>query len=324
MISSLYVCLYKLSIHMVAHMEFHLLPIFVIFCFVLTGSDASLLPAEIYWQAMLPNTPMPKALHQLVQPGNKSTFSELEVDARLLESPLEARIDYALAYPDQGIEEITIANSTTVFFLFDDLLPGKKMMLVFTKSASDSNFLPRKIAEAIPFSSNKFLEILDYFSIKPASKQSQIMKQTIEECEAPGVKGEDKYCATSLESLVDFVVGRFGKEVQAFPNDVKEEDKKQKYTILKKIKMMGDNQIVCHKTRYPYAVFYCHIIMATKVYLVPLVGDNGSKAKALVVCHTNTSSWNPRHFAFQVLKVKPGGPPICHFLNTDSVVWIPN
>ncbi|KAF2285797.1 hypothetical protein GH714_007828 [Hevea brasiliensis] len=52
------------------------------------------------------------------------------------------------------------------------------------------------------------------------------------------------------------------------------------------------------------------------VMKVPMVGDDGSKAKAIVVCHTDTSAWSPKHYAFQVLEVKPGGPPICHFLNS--------
>ena len=70
--------------------------------------------------------------------------------------------------------------------------------------------------------------------------------------------------------------------------------------------MMGENQMVCHKQRYKYAVFYCHIISDTKTYLVPMVGADGSKAKAAVVCHFNTSDWNPKHIAFQVLGLKPG------------------
>ncbi|KDP46067.1 hypothetical protein JCGZ_06578 [Jatropha curcas] len=65
-------------------------------------------------------------------------------------------------------------------------------------------------------------------------------------------------------------------------------------------------------------------IMNTNVYMIPLVGADGSKAKALIVCHLDTSAWNPKHFAFQVLNVKPGGPPVCHFLNSDTIVWVPN
>ncbi|EEF39407.1 hypothetical protein RCOM_0586060 [Ricinus communis] len=53
------------------------------------------------------------------------------------------------------------------------------------------------------------------------------------------------------------------------------------------------------------------------------MGIDGSKATAAVVCHLDTSAWNPKQFAFQVLKVKPGGPPICHFLNIDTIVWVP-
>ncbi|XP_050220117.1 BURP domain protein RD22-like isoform X2 [Mercurialis annua] len=283
----------------------------------------------MYWQFMLPNTSMPKSLHDLIQPGNASTNVSGVLRNIDFVRPRPFRATYGVAYiggdGSENVQQIsTIADSTTVYFLIDDLLPGKDMMLIFTKSTNGSNFLPRKIAQTILFSSNDFSDILSYFLIEPKSNDAQIMKETIEECEAPGVKGEVKYCSTSLKSLVDFVVSKYGKKVEAFANEVEEEDKKQKYKILEGIKMMGDNQIVCHKMRYPYAVFYCHIILETRAYLVPLMGEDGSKAQAIVVCHMNTLTWNPMHLAFQILKVKPGGPPICHFLNSDTIVWVPN
>ncbi|KAJ9702400.1 hypothetical protein PVL29_004235 [Vitis rotundifolia] len=71
-----------------------------------------------------------------------------------------------------------------------------------------------------------------------------------------------------------------------------------------------------------YAVFYCHKIPATRAYMVPLVGRDGTKAKAVAVCHTNTMEWNPKYLAFQQLKVKPGTAPICHFLPKDHIVWV--
>ncbi|KAJ9182685.1 hypothetical protein P3X46_006650 [Hevea brasiliensis] len=304
-------------------MDFHLLLIFALFIIVLKGNDASL-PAEVYWQSMLPNTPFPKALQDFLHPadiGKEITFS-LSEDYMPQNC---ARATYGVGYwPDnRKFVKNSISNATTtVYFLYDDLLPDKKMRIIFTKSTNGSNFLPRKIAESIPFSSNKFPEILNYFSINSTSKEAEIMKQTIEECEAPGIRGEDKHCATSLESLVDIVVAKFGKNVQAFSNEAEKENKKQEYTILKGIKMMGENHMVCHKERYAYAVFYCHRIKTTKVYKVPLMGFDGSKAEAAVVCHMDTSAWNPYHYAFQILNVKPGGPSICHFLNSDAVVWI--
>ncbi|WVZ21601.1 hypothetical protein V8G54_008923 [Vigna mungo] len=42
------------------------------------------------------------------------------------------------------------------------------------------------------------------------------------------------------------------------------------------------------------------------------------------VCYTDTSQWNPKHLAFQVLKVKPETVLVRHFLPEDHVVWKTN
>ncbi|XP_002522984.2 BURP domain-containing protein 5 isoform X2 [Ricinus communis] len=305
-------------------MAMHFVLLFALLFLVVNGSNGAL-PGEVYWESKLPNTPLPKALQELLQPAatavNKNSFERLKLIRE--ESP---RATYGVGYWEELktlSDKNVIYNETTIYFLYNDLHPYKKMKLIFTESMNGSKFLSRKIAESIPFSSNKSQEILNYFSIESSSKEAQIMKQTIQECEAIGIRGEDKYCATSFESLVDFVTAKFGKKIGTFSNEVEEENKKQEYTILKGIKMIRDNQIVCHKQRYKYAIFYCHTINGTKAYMVPLVGEDGSRAKAVVICHTDTSAWNPEHFAFQVLNVKPGGRPICHFLNSDTIVWVP-
>jgi hypothetical protein len=97
----------------------------------------------------------------------------------------------------------------------------------------------------------------------------------------------------------------------------------QKYTIEGAKKLAANTAVVCHKQKYPYAVFYCHKTTTTKAYAVSLVGEDGTKAKAVAVCHTDTAKWNPKHLAFRVLKVKPGTSPVCHFLPEDHVVWVP-
>ena len=56
------------------------------------------------------------------------------------------------------------------------------------------------------------------------------MKQTIQECEEPSIKGEVKYYATSLESMIDFSVSKFGKQVQVHTTEVDKETK-QLYSI---------------------------------------------------------------------------------------------
>ncbi|MBA0736075.1 hypothetical protein Gogos_009664, partial [Gossypium gossypioides] len=65
---------------------------------------------------------------------------------------------------------------------------------------------------------------------------------------------------------------------------------------------MGEHELVCHKMENPGAVFLCHALNKTTVYKVPLVGRDGTKANALAVCHKETSGWNPKRMAFQILE----------------------
>ncbi|CAL5431704.1 unnamed protein product [Camellia sinensis] len=211
-----------------------------------------------------------------------------------------------------------------LFFLENDLKKYTKMTLHFTKTTTSTTFLPRQVAEKIPFSSKKIPQILDYFSVKPNSMEAKTIKQTIKECEEPGIKGEEKYCATSLEAMVDFCRFRLGKSIQAISTEVKKETPLQTYTIEGVKKMASDATVVCHKQNYAYTVFYCHKTQTTKAYKVSTVGVDGTKAEAVAVCHTDTLGWNPKHLAFQVLKVKPGTVPICHFLPEDHIVWVHN
>lgn len=213
--------------------------------------------------------------------------------------------------------------NVALFFLEKDLHPSKKLNLHFTKTTSGAKLLPRHVAETIPFSSNEFSDILNRFSVEPGSAEALEMKKTIEECEVPAMEGEDKYCATSLEAMVDYSTSKLGKNVKVMATEVgKEESPQQEFTISPGVtKMVGDKRVVCHGQNYPYAVFHCHASHATKAYLVPMVGADGTKVKAVAACHIDPSKWNPRHLAFQVLKVKPGMVPICHFLPEDHIVW---
>ena len=218
--------------------------------------------------------------------------------------------------------------NVALFFLEKDLVPGKTMDLQFTKTASPASFLPRKVADSIPFSSRDFTNILNQFSINPKSEEANIMRQTITECEQSGLTGEQKYCATSLESMIDFSTKILGKKnIKAVSTESNEDSQIKKYKIEDSVSsLIGDeeNSVVCHKQDYVYAVFYCHSTTSTKAYTVPLKSEDGTEVKAVAVCHKDTSKWNPKHLAFQVLKVKPGTVPVCHFLPDDHVVWYRN
>ncbi|XP_028795424.1 BURP domain protein RD22 [Neltuma alba] len=214
--------------------------------------------------------------------------------------------------------------NVALFFMEKDLKAGHKMNLHFTRSSDQASFLPREQANSIPFSSAKFGDILNRFDIKPESEDAQLMKNTLTECEEAGIKGEEKYCATSLESMVDFTTSKLGNKVDAVSTEAVKDTRMQEYTIAPGVKKVGENEAVaCHRQEYPYAVFYCHKSETTRAYRVPLEGADGVRVKAVAVCHTDTSQWNPKHLAFQVLKVEPGTVPVCHFLPQDHLVWVP-
>ncbi|KAM1049819.1 hypothetical protein ACFX11_031884 [Malus domestica] len=317
------------------------------------------LPHELYWNSVLPNTQMPKAISQLLQPdfmikedmriavelGKGSCFDLIAGE----ENPRPAggtnvdlvgkdgtkpayigvaqeRVPFLYRYHVHATHENHQLRKddnpqATLFFLDKGMRPGTTMNLNFTRNSNTANFLLRKTAELIPFSSNELPEIFNHFSVKSEFVEANIIKHTIEECEAPGMRGEEKYCATSLESMIDFTTSKLGRNVQAFSTEVLE--KGGTMSIISVKKLAGDEAVVCHKQNYPYAVFYCHATKPTRAYVVPLRGSDGVKAKAVAICHVDTSEWDPQHLAFQVLKVKPGTIPICHFLPSDHVVWVP-
>ncbi|KAK6927406.1 BURP domain, partial [Dillenia turbinata] len=235
--------------------------------------------------------------------------------------PGPAPFNYEYAATETQLHE---NRDVAIFFLEKDMSQGTKMNLQFTRHDLGVGLVPRPITKSIPFSSDKLPEILNRFSVQPESEEAEIMKNTIKECEGPALKGEDKYCATSLESMVDYSTSKLGKNVEAISTEVDRQSQLQQYTITGVVKKTaGDKAVACHKQDYPYAVFYCHTTQTTKAYKVSLVGADGTKADAVAVCHTDTSEWNPKHLAFQLLKVKPGTVPICHFLPEDHVVWVP-
>ncbi|KAL8107103.1 BURP domain protein RD22-like [Apium graveolens] len=357
-------------------MEFNVFHFLAILSVAFVASHAAQSSAD-YWRSVLPNTPMPKSISQLLQSpewmDDKSTAVDVgegnvgvntgnsdgtgtnvavgkgsgvgvvagapgeKTDVGVGKGGVIVRSDNkgkpvyvgVTPGPDPFVYKYAASAAqlhdnpnVALFFLEKDLHQGTNMNLHFTRHASPTTFLPRKVAESIPFLSNKLPEILHKFSVKQNTLESETIKNTLSECEAPSIEGEEKYCATSLENMIDFSTSKLGEKVNAVSTVVEKESKMQSYRIVG-LKKLGKKAVICHKQKYPYAVFYCHKTNNVKAYTVSLVGNDGTKAKAAAICHTDTSSWNPKHLAFQVLNVKPGSVPVCHFLPEDHVVWVP-
>ncbi|KAH9607637.1 hypothetical protein KSS87_014159 [Heliosperma pusillum] len=227
----------------------------------------------------------------------------------------------AQKYNSKGSELLT--DDSVIFFTEKDLIyPGSSMKLHFLMGAQGAKFMPSYATNSMPFSSSKLQVILKFFAVKPESKNAKIIEQTITTCETQAIKGEEKSCETSLEGMVNYAKSKLGNQIKTISTEVNKETK-QEYQIKSATKINNQKNLVCHKMVYPYAVFYCHTLSKTDTYKVSLVDSTGKKIRAVAICHKDTSQWNPEHLAFQLLKVKPGSVPICHFLSVDAMVWVP-
>ncbi|KAH9696081.1 BURP domain-containing protein USPL1 [Citrus sinensis] len=221
--------------------------------------------------------------------------------------------------------------STMVFFTLKDLKIGETMPIYFRKRDPSAypQALPREEADSIPFSLKQLPYLLQFFSFSDDSPLAKAMEGTLNHCEVPPIEGETKICATSLESMLDFVHGTFGLETKFQVLSTKFLAKSatifQNYTILQVPKpMVAPKMVACHIMPYPYAIFYCHSQMTeNKLFGVSLGGDNGDRVEAVAVCHMDTSHWSRDHASFRVLGIEPGSSHVCHFFQADNIVYIP-
>ncbi|CAH9127306.1 unnamed protein product [Cuscuta epithymum] len=300
----------------------------------MVGSDAatsSSLMLSMYWNTKLPNTAMPLAIKNSLPAKEASTVWSSSFAKKEFQSLHSHGFGYIYAATEDQLHD---NSNGAIFFKPAALHKGNAdgMTLGFSTPEKGAVFLPRSESKKIPFSSREMPQILSRFSIKPDSDEARKMQTTIKECEDPALKGEKKQCATSLESMIDFaeskLQGKQGKKIRAVSTETiaGNTSSLQKYTIsgVEELNEDGDGIVASHKQSYGYAVFYCHKTETTDAFKVSLVGANGAQVIAAAVCHKDTSGWNPKHLAFQVLKVKPGTVPVCHFLPEDHVVWFAN
>ncbi|KAL5215868.1 hypothetical protein ABZP36_007269, partial [Zizania latifolia] len=301
------------------------------FCLLLItavlGRILAALSPEEYWRSILPNTPMPNSISQLLTSSNASSQAH-STGAGLPKRGDHVQVNYFYKsqYPAEEMEELLKDPSMALFFLEKNLQHGKKITLHLKNMMAGTKFLPRDEADAIPFSSKELPKIFSRFAVRPGSDDAAEMRRTVLTCEQPANTGEKKVCTTSLESMVDFVTSSFGSiNLNAASTVVvskQMESRAQEYNVRSVRRMARSGQLIaCHPESYMYAVFLCHLTEATRAYTASLVGEDGTAVEAVAVCHTDTSEWNPQHASFQLLGVKPGTVPVCHFVQPDAVVW---
>ncbi|WOG85686.1 hypothetical protein DCAR_0104877 [Daucus carota subsp. sativus] len=169
-------------------MEFNLFRFYALLSVAFVASHAAR-TFEDYWRSVLPDTPLPKSISGLLQSpewmNDESKVSNVEKQTgdRPIQLIICCLCNQLHNYPNVAL-----------FFLEKDMHQGARMNLHFTKSTIPIPFLPQNIANSIPFSSIKLPERLSKFSVKQNTLESETIKDTISECEAPGIKGQEKYC----------------------------------------------------------------------------------------------------------------------------------
>ncbi|KAL8102172.1 BURP domain protein USPL1-like [Apium graveolens] len=189
----------------------------------------------------------------------------------------------------------------TLFHRYEDVYPvGKKLPLFFSNNGPASAQLLKE---------------------PPTNHATNDQLQ----CGDPAVPKMDAACVYSFQSMFEFVTSSIGSR-KVIPISANA-GRWQLYTIVDTPKTMAHQPVAgCHKMSYlPYAMYSCHKVQNSIARVVPIVGDHdGTRMDAVSVCHMDTRSWSADHIAFQVLGIKPGFVPVCHFLSTDDIMWLGN
>ncbi|PIN06748.1 hypothetical protein CDL12_20691 [Handroanthus impetiginosus] len=275
-------------------------------------------------------------LHLLILKGACEGTGSMEMDGEILSShrahkhntPADMRIKQVDSHSSSHMHHMD--SSLIVFFFVEDLKEGNTMPIYFPRrELQASHILSREEADSIPFSSQDLDNLLQFFSFSQGSPQAIAMKDTLRECETKPIKGETKFCATSLESMLDFTKTILGSQTEikflSTTHLTQSNTLLQKYTVMGFQEIPAPKMVACHTMPYAYAVFYCHYQKSkSRVFKVSLTGENGDKVEAIAVCHMDTSQWSHNHVSFQVLGIEPGSSPVCHFFPADNFVLVPS
>uniref|UniRef100_A0A0E0ETA2 BURP domain-containing protein n=1 Tax=Oryza meridionalis TaxID=40149 RepID=A0A0E0ETA2_9ORYZ len=86
------------------------------------------------------------------------------------------------------------------------------------------------------------------------------------------------------------------------------------YTVRSVRAIEGSSFVVCRgETTAGAGVYGCRDAATgpARAYAVDAAGAGGDAVIAAVVCHADTSRWDPDHAAFRLLGVRPGGAAVC-------------
>ncbi|XP_042486113.1 polygalacturonase-1 non-catalytic subunit beta-like [Macadamia integrifolia] len=188
---------------------------------------------------------------------------------------------------------------------------------------SYKSFLPQSLVSKIPFSFAQIKELKNIFGVVDESKMDKYIQDTIETCEKSPIRGEQSTCVTSAVDLIDFIVEKLGHHVHVWSTESVEGSYEN--VTIGSVKLIYGNlfepPVICHSQPFPFQVYYCHVLQKVKIYAVDIYALEKVN-HAIMICHYDTSTWNPNHLAFQLLGFGPGLIKVCHWINENGMVWV--
>ncbi|KAL6660578.1 hypothetical protein ACP70R_001613 [Stipagrostis hirtigluma subsp. patula] len=318
------------------------------------GSHATPWRAEVYQHTIMPEPTLPDSILWFINHGLSSSPSLLKVhDHGLMDGAhhtnfvskamatgagqlsMVFRFNYGYNYssPTLATDESAVeAVVRTVFFREEALRVRESLPLHLPAAAgAPLGFLPRHVADTIPFSTSELPGILDMLGVSEDSEQAAAMEETLRTCEspAPPFAWEASFCTTSPDALVEGVTAALGtRDVVALASTLPRSGvPPQPYTV-RAVRPIDDGArlVVCHDQPYPYTVYQCHGTgrRQARAYMVDMEDARGGAVTVAVACHTDTSRWNPEHVSFKLLGTEPGGAPVCHLMPYGHVMWAEN
>ncbi|CAL4906705.1 unnamed protein product [Urochloa decumbens] len=301
------------------------------FVLLLVGqhSNAVLTEAEVFWRTALPDSPLPdRPILKLLHPET-SIVNKPKDDDTVAEAFSLTWLMWGLRSPSGPTKHSNRADTSIVNTPKADNAVAEAFSLTWLMWGLRSPSRPTKNSSPSPsherdHSADEYLAQGLFFHEDLV--QAANMEETLYMCGLPPASaGEVKFCATSLEALVEGSMEALGtRNIRPVISDLPcSGAPKQPYTVRSVRQVDGSSFVSCHDHNYPYTVYMCHNTPSTRAYIVELEGAcSGLDVTVAAICHADTSHWNPEHVSFKILGTKPGGAPVCHYLPYGHTVWV--
>ncbi|XP_019189160.1 PREDICTED: BURP domain-containing protein 16-like [Ipomoea nil] len=212
-------------------------------------------------------------------------------------------------------------SNPSFHFRPSDLKKGHKVILPdLTSQLSNRAFLPSQIGRNIPLSTSELQRIFPIVFSDPQTKAR--IDTSLRHCDTTTVNRETRSCLKTLEDMIQFSRKSLGqKHMIALASENTKSLGNQVVTTQISKPYNTDKIVVCHEEFFPFATYYCHVLLSTQVYAVDMVNPiaGGIPTPLFALCQMNTSS----HVAFEPHETSPEGKEqLCQWITEMDIVWI--